>query len=127
MHCRGSLGPDEYSTLSITYRPRHTGTFSCESFTLATPGGNRLAFNLRGHAVGPLVTLSTRSFNFGSLPVNQAASRVLYLQNHAEVLGCTNARLQGPHCMHHFRVQVPLTALCAKAQRLYVAVSIHLA
>ncbi|KAG1664126.1 hypothetical protein FOA52_011949 [Chlamydomonas sp. UWO 241] len=81
----GTLGPDEYTLMRVTYTPRHTGTFSSESFSVSTAGGNRLALNLRGAAAGPAVSLSSSAFNFGNVPVGQAPSRVLYMRNDSDV------------------------------------------
>ena len=82
---RGTLCPDEYSLLHVTYTPKHTGTFSSENFTLSTTGGNKLTLNLRGTAAGPVVTFSSRTFNFGNVVQGQTPSRVLYIQNHSDV------------------------------------------
>ncbi len=71
--------------MRLVFAPRSTGTFSSETFILSTPGGNRVSINVRGTAVAPTVTLSTRAFNFGSVPVGQPASRVLYIRNHSAV------------------------------------------
>lgn len=83
--CRGTLGPDEYSIMKVTYTPKHTGTFSSENFTLSTAGGNKLNLNLRGNAMGPNVTFSARMFNFGNVVADTLATRVLYIQNHSDV------------------------------------------
>lgn len=79
------MGPEEYSVLRVAYTPKHTGTFSSETFTLSTAGGNRVQLNLRGSAAAPAVTLSTRALNFGSVVCGSATGRVLYLQNHSPV------------------------------------------
>ncbi len=71
--------------MKVTYVPKHTGTFSSENFSISTAGGNKLTLNLRGSAVGPVVTLGCTSFNFGNVPSGQAPSRVLYIQNHSDV------------------------------------------
>lgn len=71
--------------MRITYTPKHTGTFSCENFTLSTAGGNRVPINLRGTARGPSVTFSARTFNFGNVAAGTVATRVLYMQNHSDI------------------------------------------
>lgn len=78
---RGTLGPNEYSILRICYTPRHTGTFSCQHFTLKTPGGNQLQLTLQGAAVGPVLRLSTRLLDFGNVAAGQHPTKVLYLEN----------------------------------------------
>ncbi|KXZ53757.1 hypothetical protein GPECTOR_6g674 [Gonium pectorale] len=82
---KGTLGPEEYSVLRLSYTPRSTGTFSSETFLVGTAGGNTVALNLRGAAVAPTVTLSARAFNFGNVPTGTPASRVLYIRNHSAV------------------------------------------
>ncbi len=82
---RGTLGPEEYSTLRVSYTPRSTGTFSSETFHIGTAGGNTVALNLRGTAVAPTITLSARAFNFGNVAVGATSSRVLYIRNHSAV------------------------------------------
>eukprot|EP00798_Chlamydomonas_sp_ICE-L_P020949 gene20949-27801_t len=82
---KGTLGPDEYTTMKAVFKPRHTGTFSSENFTITTAGGNKLILNLRGNAIGPSVSFSARSFNFGNVPCGSTPTRVLYIQNHSEV------------------------------------------
>lgn len=69
----------------MTYVPHSTGTFSSETFKIGTLGGNTVSVNLRGTAVAPTITLSTRAFNFGNLAVGATASRVLYIRNHSAV------------------------------------------
>eukprot|EP00201_Polytomella_parva_P002062 CAMPEP_0175076276 /NCGR_PEP_ID=MMETSP0052_2-20121109/22612_1 /TAXON_ID=51329 ORGANISM="Polytomella parva, Strain SAG 63-3" /NCGR_SAMPLE_ID=MMETSP0052_2 /ASSEMBLY_ACC=CAM_ASM_000194 /LENGTH=531 /DNA_ID=CAMNT_0016345347 /DNA_START=36 /DNA_END=1628 /DNA_ORIENTATION=- len=81
----GTLGPDEYSEIKVSYTPLQNGMFSSEHFTLSTPGGNKLNLNLRGFASEPRVSLSAQCINFGSAPVNSSVSRVLYLQNHSDI------------------------------------------
>ncbi|GIL85005.1 hypothetical protein Vretimale_9849 [Volvox reticuliferus] len=82
---RGTLGPEEYSVLRVSYTPRSTGTFSSETFEIGTAGGNTVSLNLRGTAVAPTITLSARAFNFGNVAVGASASRVLYIRNHSAV------------------------------------------
>lgn len=71
--------------MRVVYSPKHTGTYSSEDFVVSTAGGNRLTLNLRGSAIGPTVTLSASSFNYGNVPAGQTPSRVLYMQNHSDV------------------------------------------
>jgi len=82
---RGTLGPEEYSEMRVVYTPKHSGAFSCQNWVLSTAGGNRVVLNVSGQAVGPLVTFSSRVFQFGNVPLDSTASRVLYIQNHSDV------------------------------------------
>lgn len=81
----GRLGPNEYGLMRVVYTPKHTGTFSSETFIVSTLGGNRVDLSLRGGAVGPVVTLSSHSINFGNVPSGQHPSRVVTIQNQSEV------------------------------------------
>eukprot|EP01138_Halocafeteria_seosinensis_P014521 gb/GECG01014824.1/.p1 GENE.gb/GECG01014824.1/~~gb/GECG01014824.1/.p1 ORF type:complete len:2571 (+),score=263.34 gb/GECG01014824.1/:1-7713(+) len=71
-----------YGTQDITlsYRPRVPGYYSCEKFLFLTPGGNVARLTVRALAQGPIVTLSRKdtagsstprmrstTFNFGDL------------------------------------------------------------
>lgn len=80
-HCRGSLQPNEYSMLRVAFTPRATGAFSCETFTLVTEGGNKLALICKGTAVAPQLRFSTRVFAFGSVRRGSTPSKTLYLEN----------------------------------------------
>ena len=71
--------------MTVTFTPKHTGTFSSENFSISTAGGNKVTLNLRGTALGPKAVLSATSFNFGNVPAGQTPSRVLYLQNQSDV------------------------------------------
>ncbi|MEW5306910.1 MAG: hypothetical protein WDW36_009343 [Sanguina aurantia] len=82
---KGTLGPEEFTALRITFTPRHSGTFSCETFSMSTAGGNKATLVLRGEASAPHVSFSTRAFNFGNVPSGTMTSRVLYIQNRSEV------------------------------------------
>lgn len=46
--------------MRVVYTPKHTDTFSCETYTLGTLGGNKVTLSLRGLAMGPTVTFSAR-------------------------------------------------------------------
>ena len=61
----GVLAPQETVTMSVTYRPATTGMFVSERFQITTPGGNTLQMTCQGSAIGPDVTISRNSFNFG--------------------------------------------------------------
>ncbi|KAF5836871.1 hypothetical protein DUNSADRAFT_5310, partial [Dunaliella salina] len=82
---RGKLGPEEYSEMRVVYTPKHSGAFSCQNWVLSTAGGNRVLLNVSGQAVGPLITFSSRVFQFGNVPLDNTVSRVLYIQNHSDV------------------------------------------
>jgi hypothetical protein len=83
--CRGTLLPNSYSVLRIVYTPKATGTFSCDSFSLSTAGGNKVSLTCQGTAAGPHLQLSSRVFAFGNVQLGQAPSKVLYLENCSDV------------------------------------------
>jgi hypothetical protein len=85
MCCRGSLQPNEYSMFRVVFAPHATGAFSCETFTLVTDGGNKLALTCKGTAVAPQLRLSTRVFSFGSVRSGITPSKTLYLQNNSDL------------------------------------------
>lgn len=82
---RGSLQPNEYSLLRITFAPRATGAFSCETFTMVTDGGNKLALTCKGTAVAAQLTLSARVFAFGSVKTGSTPAKTLYLENRSDM------------------------------------------
>jgi len=63
----GIIPPEEDLQLRVTYKPSSSGSFSTSRFDLATAGGNVLRMKLTGSCVGPAVTLSHRSINFGDV------------------------------------------------------------
>lgn len=71
--------------LQIVYSPKSAGTFSCQTYTLSTPGGNKITLVCQGTAVGPQLRLSSRVFNFGNVKAGQSPSKVLYLENCSDV------------------------------------------
>lgn len=85
MVCRGSLQPNEYSMFRVVFAPHATGAFSCETFTLVTEGGNKLALTCKGTAVAPQLRLSTRIFSFGSVRSGVSPSKTLYLENDSDL------------------------------------------
>lgn len=82
---RGSMQPNEYSLLRITFAPRATGAFSCETFTMVTDGGNKLALTCKGTAVAAQLTLSARVFAFGSVRTGSTQAKTLYLENRSDM------------------------------------------
>lgn len=101
---QGTLGPNEFSTLRILYTPASTGTFSSETFSLATAGGNKVALAVAGEAVGPVVAFSTRVLNFGNVRTEQHVPKVLYIENRSEVPVAYSFRLE---CGDVFGLQKP--------------------
>lgn len=71
--------------LRVVFTPRATGAFSCQTFTLATEGGNTLSLACQGAALGPQLRLSSRVFAFGSVRSGQAPAKALYLENLSDV------------------------------------------
>ena len=82
---RGHLAPESYEVAKVTFTPSMAGTFSSESFKFVTPGGNVATLNLRGTAIGPTVTLSTSTLQFGSVVAGTKVSKIVYMENHSDV------------------------------------------
>lgn len=82
---RGSLQPNEYSLLRVAFTPRATGAFSCETFTMVTDGGNKLALTCKGTAIAAQLTLSTRVFAFGNVRSGSTPAKTLYLENRSDM------------------------------------------
>lgn len=64
---QGVIPPEEDVQLRVTYKPTSSGNFSTSRFDITTAGGNVLQMKLTGSCVGPAVTLSHRSINFGDV------------------------------------------------------------
>ena len=81
----GVLAPDSFLDFRITYTPTTTGTFSSDSIAIATKGGNTVALNVVGNAIGPDVSFNVSSINFGNVRLGDGVGRVLYLENSSEI------------------------------------------
>lgn len=92
---RGTLGPNEYGILSITYTPSTSGAASFQQFVISTPGGNRALLQVRGTAEGPRLTFSSRVLDFGSVIVGETQSKVVYIENVSEVAAAYEFRDDG--------------------------------
>lgn len=71
--------------LKVTFAPRATGAFSCETFSLVTEGGNKLALTCKGTAVALQLRLSARVFALGCVRSGATPSKTLYLENHSDL------------------------------------------
>jgi len=63
----GTIAPEEDMLIKIRYTAKSSDTFSASNFTITTAGGNVLPMRCTGQAVGPLVSLSQTSVNFGDI------------------------------------------------------------
>jgi len=80
----GAVPPDGLKIVSVTFKPKHSGTRTEEHYTISTPGGNQLQLTLVGEAVGPRVLLDSQSLDFGDVELclpRSAVRRVLVLTN----------------------------------------------
>lgn len=83
----GAVPADGLKILTVTYKPRASGTRTEEHYTLSTPGGNQLRLTVAGEAVGPRVSLDTTSLDFGDLELRlprPTHRRLLTISNMAE-------------------------------------------
>lgn len=93
---RGTLAPGEVAQLHISYAPRSMGTFTCQQYTLRTPGGNVLPLALQGAAASPALALSAHALNWGAVPAGVAAPpKALMLDNHSPVPVAYQFQTQG--------------------------------
>lgn len=60
-----SIPPEETMEVTVTYHPHCSGMFSSEHFEIVTPGGNVIPMTCQGLSVGPEISFSTNSMNFG--------------------------------------------------------------
>eukprot|EP00240_Pyramimonas_obovata_P016412 CAMPEP_0118939228 /NCGR_PEP_ID=MMETSP1169-20130426/28321_1 /TAXON_ID=36882 /ORGANISM="Pyramimonas obovata, Strain CCMP722" /LENGTH=266 /DNA_ID=CAMNT_0006883433 /DNA_START=179 /DNA_END=975 /DNA_ORIENTATION=+ len=56
---QGTIPPNGYEAVTISYVPVATGTLTCESFAISTPAGNTKTITCQGYAEGPGVVLSS--------------------------------------------------------------------
>jgi hypothetical protein len=57
--------------------PLTLGMYSSDTYEISTPGGNTTRIRLCGFAIGPKLTLSTNSLNFGSVEVGTLVTRII--------------------------------------------------
>ena len=81
----GYLKQKSHEEFKVAFTPSMPGTFSSESFKVYTPGGNVASVKLTGTAVGPRVSLSQTTFQFGSVISGKSARRVLDIENHSDL------------------------------------------
>eukprot|EP00741_Cyanophora_paradoxa_P021341 tig00021348_g20600.t1 len=82
---RGVVGPEGSVALRVRYSPPSTGTFSAEHYDISTPGGNTIRVTCRGTAIGPSVSLSAPSLNFGDVQAGSSQSRAVTIYNNSDV------------------------------------------
>jgi hypothetical protein len=79
----GTVLPDGQLHVTIKYKPESTSAQYSSTFTLTAVGGNTIRFNCFGTAIGPTVTLSVKSLDFGDLDLEgpPAADKFIVLKN----------------------------------------------
>jgi hypothetical protein len=99
---RGRIPPESHVMVKVRYAPLAPRTFSCDTFTVVTPGGNDVEVTCVGRSEGPRVTLEKKapgggkpdaaarprlsrpsSLQFGDVRIGGVTSRVVYLTNHS--------------------------------------------
>ncbi|PRP79387.1 hypothetical protein PROFUN_12985 [Planoprotostelium fungivorum] len=80
----GSLEAGASACVTITFSSSCPGSTSSDTFVISTPGGNTVKVDCVAKSVGPKLTFSTTSFNFGSVTVGTITSRILTVQNHSK-------------------------------------------
>lgn len=81
----GYLKQKSHEEFKVQFMPSMPGTFSSESFKAYTPGGNVATVKITGTAIGPSVTLSQSTFQFGSVVAGKSVRRVLDIENHSDL------------------------------------------
>ena len=81
----GYLKQKSHEEFKVQFTPSMPGTFSSESFKAYTPGGNVATVKITGTAIGPSVTLSQSTFQFGSVVAGKSVRRVLDIENHSDL------------------------------------------
>ena len=98
---RGRIPPESTVMVKVKYHPLSPRTYTCDTFTVVTPGGNDVRLTCVGQADGPSVTLARKeapsataghasgrpklsrpsSLQFGDVRIGSVTSRVVYLSN----------------------------------------------
>ena len=82
----GTLDREAHDVIRVQYTPAMPGTFTTESFRFTTPGGRSdTVLRLSGTAVGPSVSLSSTTLNFGSVVSGNSARRTFDVMNQSDV------------------------------------------
>jgi hypothetical protein len=76
-----SIPPEETMEVTVTYSPHCTGMFSSEHFEIVTPGGNVVPITCQGLSVGPEISFSTTSMNFGDVISGHEVKRSFRISN----------------------------------------------
>jgi len=80
---RGEIAPESSVAIRVVYKPLTTGTFSCDTFKIGTPGGNALSLRCRGQATGAELTLGVKSLNFDNQEIGLVVEKHFKITNHS--------------------------------------------
>ena len=84
----GIIPPDGELDVGVQFRPKVTGTFTCDHYEVRTPGGNTVPIECSGEAVGPELVLSKEVINFNDVIIQlprQSSSRIFEIHNKSEI------------------------------------------
>lgn len=114
---QGYVPPNSTTTLKATYEPVTTESFDLVNFEIKTPGGNKLKVTLQGYGVGPDITLSNRSVNFGDVSIEkrpEPIKRVFTVTNNSDVDAAYDFKLEANGV---FSFEKPFGIIPAKSSR----------
>lgn len=74
---KGVIKRDGRTKFTVKYSPQSTDAQYANEFAIRTVGGNTLNFTCTGTAVGPIVTLSAPSLDFGDVDIDNLGSASL--------------------------------------------------
>jgi len=84
----GIIPPDGELDVGVQYRPKVTGTYTCDHYEVRTPGGNTVPIECTGEAIGPDVELAKDVLNFNDVSIElprKSTQRILEVRNHSDV------------------------------------------
>lgn len=87
----GCIPPGESLVLRLVYTPRFPGATSAVHYTIKTPGGNMVALQQTGSALGATVALTDRFLGFGDILLGSSMRKVLNASDsslHDHLVGC---------------------------------------
>eukprot|EP00937_MAST-01D_sp_MAST-1D-sp2_P000336 g336.t1 len=92
---QGCIEAESDVHIKVRFTPRTGGMFTCDTYDVVTPGGNRRSIVLKGSAQGPRVSVTKadadkaksahNSINFGDVAVGSAVRRALIVRNDSEL------------------------------------------
>jgi len=110
---QATIPPKSSLDVSILYRSKFEGRFTCDSFVFQTPGGNAPVIYCKGHDVAPNVRIfkksgvnrpglgrsgdlskEVNSVQFGDVEVGKTSSKVVIVQNNTSL-----------PCSYHFQAE----------------------